>query len=102
MYVNSCNTINPRLGRSPGRGHGNPLQYSFLENSVDRGAWWSMVHRVTKSWTQRVTEHTHTHTHTYTHIYVLLIVIKFSGFVYKTAYPVLETLSLLTSVFILS
>ena len=29
----------PELGRSPGRGHGNPLQYSYLENSMDRGAW---------------------------------------------------------------
>ena len=41
----------PGLGRSPGGGHGNPLQYSCLENSMDRGAWWAMVHRVTKSWT---------------------------------------------------
>ena len=30
----------PGLGRSPGEGHGNPFQYSCLENSVDRGAWW--------------------------------------------------------------
>ena len=40
----------PRLGRS-GRGHGNPLQYSCLENSMDRGAWWATVHAVAKSWT---------------------------------------------------
>ena len=39
------------LGRSPGRGHGNPLQYSCLENPMDRGAWWATVHRVRKSWT---------------------------------------------------
>ena len=39
----------PGLGRSPGGGHGNPPQYSFLENSMDREAWWAMVHRVTKS-----------------------------------------------------
>ena len=39
----------PGLGRSPGRGHGNPLQYSCLENSMDRGAWWTIVHRVTES-----------------------------------------------------
>ena len=38
----------PGLGRSPGGGHGNPLQYSGL-NSVDRGAWWATVHGVTKS-----------------------------------------------------
>ena len=41
----------PGLGRSTGERHGNPLQYSSLENSVDRGAWWVMVHRVAKSWT---------------------------------------------------
>ena len=33
-----------RLGRSPGGGHGNPLQYSCLENPMDRGAWWATVH----------------------------------------------------------
>ena len=38
-------------GRSPGEGDGNPLQYSRLENSMDRGAWWAIVQRVTKSWT---------------------------------------------------
>ena len=38
----------PRLGRSPGGGNGNPLQYSCLENSMDRGAWQATVHRVTK------------------------------------------------------
>ena len=32
------------LGRSPGGGHGNPLQYSCLENPIDRGAWWATVH----------------------------------------------------------
>ena len=41
----------PRWGRSPGEGNGNPLQYSFLENPRDRGAWWATVHGVTKSWT---------------------------------------------------
>ena len=41
----------PGLGRSPGGGHGNPLQYSCLENPMDRGAWWATVHGVTKSWT---------------------------------------------------
>ena len=39
-------------GRSPGEGNSNPLQYSFLENSTDRGAWWATVHGVTKSQTQ--------------------------------------------------
>ena len=39
----------PRLGRSPGGRHGNPLQYSCLENPMDRGAWWATVHSVAKS-----------------------------------------------------
>ena len=38
------------LGRSPGGGDGNPLQYSCLGNFMDRGAWWAMVLRVAKSW----------------------------------------------------
>ena len=42
----------PGSGRSPGGGHGNPLQYSCLENPMDREAWWATVHRVTKSWTR--------------------------------------------------
>ena len=42
----------PGLRRFPGRGHGNPLQYSCLENPMDRGAWWATVHGVAKSRTQ--------------------------------------------------
>ena len=42
----------PGLGRSPGEGNGNPLQYSCLENSMDRGSWWSTAYGVTKNWTQ--------------------------------------------------
>ena len=38
----------PGLGRSPGGGHGNPLQYSYLENPMDRAAWWAIVHGVAK------------------------------------------------------
>jgi len=41
----------PGSGRSPGERHDNPLQYSCLENSMDRGAWWATVHRVEKSQT---------------------------------------------------
>ena len=40
----------PGLGRSPGRGHGNIVQYACLENPMDRGAWWAVVHGVAKSW----------------------------------------------------
>ena len=58
----------PGLGRSPGVGNGNPLQYSCLENSMDRRAWRATVHGVTKSRTQLGESHTHTHTHTYTAI----------------------------------
>ena len=42
----------PGLGRSPGKGNGNPLQYSCLENSMDRGAWWATVHGDAKSQTR--------------------------------------------------
>ena len=42
----------PGLGRSPGGGHGNPLQYSCLDNPKDRGAWQATIHRVAKSWTR--------------------------------------------------
>ena len=41
----------PGSGRSPGGGHANPLQYSRLENPIDRGAWGAKVYRVTKRWT---------------------------------------------------
>ena len=43
--------FDPGLERFPGESHGNPLQYSCLENSMDRGAWWATVHRVTQSQT---------------------------------------------------
>ena len=39
----------PGSGRSPGEGNGNPLQYSCLENPMDRGAWWAIVHGVAES-----------------------------------------------------
>ena len=42
----------PGLGRSPGEGKGYPLQYSRLENFMDRGAWWAIVHGVTKNQTR--------------------------------------------------
>ena len=41
----------PELGRSPGVRNGNPFQYSCLENSMDRGVWWAIVHGATKSQT---------------------------------------------------
>ena len=50
----------PGLGRCPGGGHGNPLLYSCLENSMDRGAWGPIVHGVAQSWTRlkRLNMHT--------------------------------------------
>ena len=44
----------PGLGRSPGEGNGNPLQYSCLENPMDRGAWWAVVLGVANSQTQLI------------------------------------------------
>ena len=53
-----CNAVDlkdtgliPGLGRSTGGEHGKPLHYSFLENSMDRRAWWATVHGVIKRWT---------------------------------------------------
>ena len=45
------NGLIPGLGRVPGEGNGHPLQYSCLENSMDRGAWQATVHGVAKNWT---------------------------------------------------
>ena len=61
------------LGRSPGGGHGNPLQYSCLENHMERGAWWATVHRVARSWTwlKRLSMHAHVQ---YSIIYITLFI----------------------------
>ena len=59
----------PGSGRFPAGGNGNPLQHSWLENPMDRGAWWALVHRVAKSWIQVKWVSTRTHTH--------IIMIKF-------------------------
>ena len=58
----------PGLGRSPGEGNGNPLQYSCLENPMDGGAWWATVHEVAKSQTRLSN-----FTFTFTSSYILLI-----------------------------
>ena len=53
VKASACNAGDPgsipEWGRSSGEGNGNPLQYSCLENSMDGGAWWARVHRVTES-----------------------------------------------------
>ena len=57
----SCNAgdqgLIPGLGKSPGEGNVNPLQHSCLENPMDRGAWWAVVHGVTKCWTGLNNQH---------------------------------------------
>ena len=54
--ASACNAgdpgLIPGLGRSPGEGNSNPLQYSWLENPMDGGAWWATVHGVAKSRTR--------------------------------------------------
>ena len=50
----------PGSGRPPGEGNDNPLQYSCLENTMDRGAWWVTVDEATKSWTE-LSDQVHIH-----------------------------------------
>ena len=67
VTVSACNAGDPGsipgLGRSPGEGNGNPLQYSCLENPMDREAWWTTVQGVTKSRT-RLSDFTYLHDYT--------------------------------------
>ena len=56
----------PGSGRSPGVGNGKPLQYSCLDNPVDRGDWQATVHGVAKSQVQ-LSAYTHAHVHTHNH-----------------------------------
>ena len=77
----------PRLGRSAGEGSGNPLQYSCLENPMDRRAWWATVHGITKSWTQ-LSECVHTHTHIHTSISVDCYATNLTDAAMKIHFPV--------------
>ena len=68
----------PGSGRSPGEGNGNPLQYSCLENPMDRGAWWATVHGVAKSQT-RLSDFpfTFTFTHIYSGIFIVTYICEY-------------------------
>ena len=59
LPANADSSLTPGLGRSPEGGHGNPLQYSCLENPMDRRAWWATVHMVAKSQTRLKQLHIH-------------------------------------------
>ena len=69
----------PGLKRSPGVGYSSPLQYSCLENSTDRGAYWAVVHSIARS---HACMHVHTHTHTHTELilYMLKYILRLSHF----------------------
>ena len=64
----------PGSGRSPGEGNGNPLQYSCLENPMDRGTWWAIVHGVPKGQT-RLSDFT------FTFLVCLFLKIVVNGFI---------------------
>ena len=55
--------FDPWVGKIPGGGNGNPLQYSFLKNPMDRGAWWAIIHRIAKSQTRLKRLSTPTHSY---------------------------------------
>ena len=62
----------PGSGRSPGEEHGNPLQYSCLENPMDRGAWWlQSVESQSRTWPKLFSTHAHIHTSTF--LYAFLV-----------------------------
>ena len=95
----------PELGRSPGEGNGNPLQYSCLGNPMGRGTWQAVVHRVAENWT-RLSTHTHTYsTYHFNHlqVYSLLTLTTFTmlrnyHYLYPNFSPSpVETLYLLNS-----
>ena len=79
----------PGSGRYPGGGNGNPLQYSCLENSMDRRAWQTTVQGVTKEldMTEQLSVHAHVHTHTQTqaipYFVICMIIVQMFTLLYK-------------------
>ena len=67
--------FNPWIGKIPGEGNDDPLQCSSWESSMDRGAWWAIVHEVAKSWT-RLSTHT---VHRIWAIHVLMLLLGILG-----------------------
>ena len=88
----------PGSGRYPGGGHGNPLQYSCLENPMDRGAWQATVHRVTQCQTQlkRLSTHADIHYYCYNiYIYIYIYIISRRSIVVEKSslfIPLLKTI----------
>ena len=72
----------PGSGRSSRGGHSNPLQYSSLENPMDRGIRWAIIHGVAKNQTQLKRLTTSTYTHTHTHIYVCVYI--YNRYIFNT------------------
>ena len=82
----------PGSGRFPGRGHGNPLQHSCLENPMSRGAWWATLHRVSKSrtWLKQLSMHTYVCQFPFSSVgkfgvsdYIILCIILFQNQTYR-------------------
>ena len=84
----------PGWGRSPGGGHGNPLQYSCLQNAMGSGAWQATVYRITKSWTQLKKLHRHT-THVKVQAYRLWLFFESIHIFVDSMFPALSLALLL-------
>ena len=83
----------PGSGRSPGGRHSNPLQYSCLENPMDRGAWQATAHGITQSWTRLKQFSKHTQRYTYTHWrYTYIYIYIYEYWIYTGIYIYIHTL----------